>query len=280
MSNGTVVANKKQAARRKRELIIRGKPIIVYQMGKVGSSTILGGLRNRMLDDSVHHIHVLAPESIIESRERNLKDQSRVPEQLGHSLLIRDYLDSEADPSIDVITAVREPIAQKVSSLFQNIHQQQPHLISKDGRWLEEETESFVRSTIESYDVDNEWNCNWFDNDFYPALGVDIYQYPFDKELGATTIEKGQCRILILKLESSENWVSEITRFLDFDSDLELVKLNDSNDKDYKATYRAITSRLKFSEELLEKIYGTKFCRHFYSPQSLEAFKQRWRKEA
>lgn len=279
MSNGTVAEQKEKSIRLARELLVRGRPIIVYQMGKVGSSTILGGLQRRMLDDSVHHIHVLSPKIIVESREHVVKERRALPEQLEHSLQIREYLDSGIDPSIDVITAVREPIAQLISAIFQNLNEQQPHLIEEDGRWREKEIESFVQSRIESYNVDHEWNCNWFDNDFLPALGVDVYQHVFDQASGAATIVKGRCRILLLRLESSENWVDEITRFLNFDSDLELVKLNDSNDKDYKTTYRAITNRLKFSRELLDKIYSTKFCRHFYSPQMIESFKQRWCKE-
>lgn len=277
MSNVTVAEKKKQ--NRRQPVSVRGTPIIVYQMGKVGSSTILGGLRKRNLPDSVHHIHVLAPQTIAKSKETILSAQRKTPEQLLHSRLIRDYLDTGNDPAINVITAVREPVAQKISSIFQNIHEQQPHLIAEDGSWREHETEQFVRSKIESYNVDQEWNCNWFDKDFLPALGVDVYQHPFDQESGVATVSKGNCRILILRLESSENWVGEITRFLDFDSDLKLVKLNDSSDKDYKSTYRNIINRLKFSEELLDTIYGTRFCQHFYSLESIEAFKQRWRQD-
>ena len=272
----TALNEAKRKTNKPQNFSVRGVPIIVYQMGKVGSSTILGGLRKRKLDRSVHHIHVLSDDKINQSIEAISGSGRRFPEQLQHSKEIRGYLDRTQDSPIDVITAVREPVSQLMSSLFQNIHEQQPHLIDDDGQWLEMEIEQFVRERIEGYSPQREWNCNWFDVDFCPALGIDVYESSFDQANGFATIEKDDCRILMLQLENSDEWASRITQFLGLESPLELVNLNVATGKDYKATYQAIKKRIKFPIALLDKIYGTTFCQHFYSPEMISEFKQRW----
>lgn len=258
------------------EYAVRGVPLIVYQMGKVGSESIVKSLREFDLPFSVHHIHVLSAAKIQKTTEQLTENGIRIPIQLTHSLAVREYLDSRPDREINVITAVREPLAQLVSSFFQNMPIRQPQLIDEDGAWKSAEISSFVKTIVENYQPATEWNCNWFDHDFNPAIGVDIYQYPFDHESGFITIEKQGVRILVLRLENSGIWEQAVSDFLGLDSVIPLVRENAATTKNYHQTYRCVTENLKFSADTLNNIYSTRYCRHFYSDSMIQGFKNRW----
>ena len=252
-------------------------PIIVYQMGKVGSDSIVHWLGQLGLSNSVHHIHILSHNNIQQSLD-NLSQHNRpLPIQAQHSIAVREFLDrSDASP-VQVITSVREPISQLISSEFQNIPMQHPDLIDEHGEWKQQLILDHLMQRVESYDVNREWNCNWFDFDFRPALGIDIYEQAFDVESGIATFQQNEIRVLVLRLESSEHWSRSIQDFLGLDSDLELTQQNSAANKNYKRVYESVTANLRFTESTLDRVYSSKYCRHFYSSAMIETFKTKWR---
>ena len=45
----------------------KGSPLLIYQMGKVGSSTVQASLRSLKLDMPIYHTHILTKERISET---------------------------------------------------------------------------------------------------------------------------------------------------------------------------------------------------------------------
>ena len=242
-----------------------GVPIAVYQMGKVGSRTIINSLENLQLPDSVHHLHMLS--HIVMSRD------SGDSVQIRNSRVIREYLDSAADQPLRIITGVREPIAQSISSLFQNLKSLRPDLIADDGSWDETGVLSFVADELRNFDPVTDWFASWFDHDFEPAIGINVYDNPFDHEAGHVKITKGNLSVLILRLENSSTWAETITEFLGLDELLQLKSANTAANKTYDAVYRSVKSNLNLDEETVDRFYGTKQCRHFYSAEMILEFR-------
>lgn len=258
------------------EIAVRGVPVLIYQMGKVGSDSIFGSLQQTQLNGSIHHLHVLSPNLIKLSAERIASKNLRYPEQLGHSEAVRKFIDSRDHPEINVITSVREPLSHLISTMFQNLPHLHPHLIDDQGNWKTDKIKACLQQEIEEYDESNQWNCNWFDRDFKPALAIDIYEHPFDQQTGSTTISVANIRVLVLRLENSDNWSEKVSGFLQLEPGFTINNRNSAADKQYYAVYQTVRQSLKFSNKTLDRIYGTKYCRHFYSPAMITTFKERW----
>ncbi len=252
-------------------------PIAIYQMGKVGSETILYALKKLDLPNSIYHVHVLASQNLTASINHLNLNNRPLTLQLEHSLILRDYLSSEENIGLKVITGVREPIIQLISAFFQNVKHNFPHFLNSDGSWELDKIYDHLYKLIANYDIKNlKKNCNWFEREFKPALGIDVYQYEFDRLKGYGRIKQGDIEVLILSLEGSQNWSSVITDFLSLEEEIKLIKTNSANNKDYKDTYQETVARLKFPTSHLEKIYSSQYCQHFYTPEMIDKFIAEW----
>ena len=102
------------------------EPIIIYQMGKVGSSTILRSLRALDIDTPIFHTHTLTVEGRAHGEAIfGHKPQSYFPR--SKHLLESEYLCKEIERSLKrkigkwkVVTLVRDPIARNISSFWRN----------------------------------------------------------------------------------------------------------------------------------------------------------------
>ena len=55
-----------------------------------------------------------------------------------------------------------------------------------------------------------------------------------------------------------------------------LVESNTADDKSYADLYAAFRRELTLPEPYLDRVYGSRFARHFYTPDELAAFRRKW----
>jgi len=93
-------------------------PILVYQMGKVGSFSIYMSLKEIR---ETHHVHYLRKD-IMERLEKMQTDRGfPVPGHLITSKMVwKEYLDK--DLPLKIITLVRDPISRNMSAFFENLN--------------------------------------------------------------------------------------------------------------------------------------------------------------
>ena len=95
------------------------EPVIVYQMGKVGSSTVCSSLK-KLKDFDVYHIHVLTEESIKKLEnvyKSNFHKTSFFPVHILESQYLSKQLE-QGKKKWKVVTLVREPIIRNISLCF------------------------------------------------------------------------------------------------------------------------------------------------------------------
>ncbi len=245
-----------------------GRPIAVYQMGKVGSTSIIRGLNALNLPDSVHHIHLLSHAGI---RAGNTKSR-----QIADSHVLRDYLDSDPQPRLNVITAVREPISQFLSSLFQNLKTRFSQFLNAAGHCDTDQIIEFLSNEFTNSNAAINSAFRWFDDEFQQALGIDVFADPFDTAVGSKTIDKGNTRVLILRLEDNHTWPATITEFLNLRQPIAINRENAADDKPYQAEYQIVKNGLSFPVDVLRRIYANPFSQHFYSETEIENFIAKW----
>ena len=157
----------------------RGTPIIVYQMGKVGSVSIRDSLESYGVEP-VFHVHKMNPNSIQRIRENDLA-MNRTPSDWWLSeILFADII--RKGKRAQFITLVREPISRSISTFFQNF-----------GRFTGAEyddadlaIQELVNTFIDKYR--HPVPLTWFDVEIKQTLGIDVFEYPFPKEKGILSI--------------------------------------------------------------------------------------------
>jgi hypothetical protein len=237
--------------------VLRLTPVIVYQMAKVGSSAIHAALRRARMP--VFHVHRLSAkhlERVFEERRAlGWHVQPLTPHQ-RHGLAVHDKVIATGQRA-KIITLVRDPIARNLSAYFESI----------DEVWNTKDAHAALpmddlrRGFLDRYTHDEP--LTWFDDEFLPILGVDVYEHPFPAE-GHTTIRTDRYDILILRAELSDDVKhSALSSFLGKRIP-PLQRENTTRDKAKGAAYEEFRRTIRLPEEYVRQMKSSKYYRHFY----------------
>lgn len=264
---------------------IRRDPVIVHQMGKVGSKTIelslLKTFETLGIVVPVYHTHALNEFEVgrqLAAREQNQRNPESRLAALAYGERIRKLIEDDPAQHWNVITLVRDPIARNVATFFHNLGEYIPDWrdrYSADALDVHELREAFleIASAYERLDL-------WFDIQMkaIPAFGIDVYATPFPHEIGYK-IYPGSFRasLLLIRLEDlTECAEKAIQEFLGIEKFV-LYNTNVAWAKDYADLYRAF-KKFPLPLKYVEKIYETRFAQHFYSEAELDMFTRKWTK--
>ena len=265
--------------------------ILVYQMTKVGSSSLFYSLRAKAtnINQPVYQIHSLNIEDY--KRQKQLwkmtaENPERQKQLWGNfkEFCQGKYLSQRLEillnkKELKIITVVRDPVAQMISRFFESIERYFP-----DFQKRLDLGEITVKDLTENFwsqqNVNNKPNnvFNWFEYEFKKNLDIDIFSINFHKNEGykIARLRKRKIDILILKLESFDNCLEEaMIEFLSLDK-FKAKKANIGSKKSYAKAYAKFKQAVNFPQEYLDQIYEHKRVRHFYSEEEIEKFKLKW----
>ena len=218
--------------------------ILIYQPGKVGSTSLRKSLE--AYGKSVLHCHTLINADDEDDRLKKMMSQK----------------------SGKIISLVREPIARQISNMWQNLENIYRYRQGADFRDVES---YYFGEDFENYEF------KWFDEEIKKNFGIDIYEYPFDKNKGYCSIKKGNLELLLIKAEKLNDLEQVIGEFLHIDG-FRLTNENIGNEKPYRFAYRDYKKEFSISENKLYQIYfDNKYMKHFYTEQEREEFYLKWR---
>jgi hypothetical protein len=235
-------------------------PVIVFQMGKVASSTI---------EATLHQVPGI---DVFRAHRLERAGQTK-PEKPGRRLLeswmVHERLIQPRVPA-KIVTLVREPIGRNVSAYFQNIDQ----VLGVTDAWKNLTIEALARGFLEKYN--HRRAITWFHAEFKPVLGIDVYEHPFPREEGFQRIQSGPYDALILHVElPDEVKARELARLLGI-NDLKLVQRNVGEKKEYAEVYQEFLRTLKLPAAYLDEMLGSKYARHFFTDPHLARVRQKW----
>ncbi|WP_019503556.1 putative capsular polysaccharide synthesis family protein [Pleurocapsa sp. PCC 7319] len=257
--------------------------IIVYQMGKVGSRTIVWSLKSLDLDLSIYHVHALSYEGIkrVEKVYRENFARTRIiHNHFLQSLYLRQRLDkSKKKKKLKVVTLVREPIARNISKFFQNLHLLMNYDLQDKINTMK--TEDIVRELkqlfFEKFNSHYDF-MYWFDRELKSVFELDVFAKSFSCSEGYKTYENEQIQLLLLRVEDLNNCAQKAFKeFLDLD-DFNLVTANTGNNKEYKTIYQEFLKSINLPLSYMDKIYNSRYTKHFYSEEEIKRFRKKWQK--
>ncbi len=256
-------------------------PIIVYQMGKVGSASIQHSLiatfKTMGVKVPVHHIHNLnnleAMEKVLlQSNTRHNPEVTLMGIRLG--LELKKQMNENPNKKWNLISLVRDPVARNVSDFFHGLQEIVPdceRLYHTGQLSIKEVQDSFLNK------FDHHITPKvWFDTQMKTVFKIDVYARPFPTHKGFEIYEDGKnTRLLLIRLEDINRIARQaMTEFLHI-KDFNLIQSNVGAEKQYASLYKDFKN-LPLPETYLAEIYGTKFAKHFYTDREIENFHRKW----
>lgn len=268
-------------------------------MGKVASNSIYNSISNA-IDTSkvmVYRIHELSDgsadkfRSILSSKNH---DQSRL---IYASKCLQEYeeinyLMKYLKTKTYIISGVRDPISFSIAGFFQNLRSIFPAYQILDQKMATRTLSELYFALLDNflsngrisddqlapYGTMFSYATDYFPNEFEQALGMNIYDHPFDHSKAFNHIHHDRFEVLLYKFEALNRAYAGINQFLNlFDVQLSMSYQNRGINKDYAELYKEFNNNVKFDDKYLSRYYSTQHVQHFYSPEEVDSFYDRWR---
>lgn len=251
-------------------------PILIYQMAKVGSKSVLFSLRlaylrHRLPDISIHHVHNL----------QNLDEHEAIAKQSHNpaaaTAIVREYkalrLEFDGNPRRhwNVISLIRDPVARQAGAFFHNLDEYIPNW---RGRWASGELS--INDVIRVFLDIPDHAVDWLDRELIPVLKIDVYAAPFPTEIGYGIYSNPpKADLLLIRLEDLGRTAATAIQQLLGIEDFTLYPANIGDEKEYADIYKAFKAT-PLPSEYVERVYQTRFARHFYTEAERRAFMRKW----
>jgi len=257
--------------------------VVVHQMSKVGSQTVVASLHEALPSHSIYHTHFLSQQGLdwLEGFVRDRWGSIQIPMHLWHGLFIRGILCSgEETERLKIVTLVRDPVARNISEFFQelDVHMSYPYErkiadVGIDGVVIELENMLHQKLTQE---VDWKQPYAWFDPEIKDVLGIDLFEEEFDTSAGYGLFSTGNTDLLLIKLEQLSDCCEQaFNEFLGV-SGFRLANKNVASKKYYSDAYQKILNKLDIPVDALETWYSADQVQHFYNQNEIRTFIDRW----
>ncbi|WP_198658921.1 putative capsular polysaccharide synthesis family protein [Winogradskyella tangerina] len=247
--------------------ILKKDLVLIYQMGKVASSSIYYSLKEKNL--IVYHVHRLNKKYIQEVHESIYKKtgevESKVVDKRGIRLF-NMFIKSNKRP-VYVISMVRNPIERNISAFFQN-KEHYTRLVNYSN------TEELIDLFYNIYD--HETPLLWFDKEFNQSLNTDIYETAFPKEKKYQILKSNNYNILLLRVDLEDQAKEKIIKeFLGL-KQFELKNKNVGAQKNYYSEYKEFKQNIKLEKGYIDKMLNSKFVKFFYTENEIMSFEKEW----
>ena len=249
--------------------------VLVYQPGKVGSSTVCNSLSKAGVQ--VTHVHMLTDSFIFDL----IPELAWTPDA-KQAATVRECADlcigkmRKTTPQ-KIVTLVREPIGRDYSQFFYHMSLlQKAGYLTSDASVAEACVSGIERRATQNGKLRHGYQFEWFDKELKAVFGVDVLDHPFDKEAGYAIVRHGNVEVLLIKLEMLDRLQKVIGKFVGL-ADFELENANEARTKSYRRLYRATQRDLRIPEHIFSMYYDNNpHMDHFYSDDEKAAFRLRW----
>ncbi len=274
-----------QAFRRKTQ-----SPILIYQMGKVGSSTVKKSLEQVSENSAIYHVHFLTKDLVSETEAKRkpyfrTNKHNLLTRPWMYQFLIRKIESDILDTKWKVISLTRDPIARNISAFFENLEitvldsgqkfQIQSDIWDIEPRIIETHN---IKELIDLF-FDRFYHFDpmeFFDKEIKGTFGIDVYSTEFPTKKGYKIYANEIADILLLRMENLNQCVTEaLGGFLGITT-IQLFNENISNQKHYAALYRQFKKAITLPVEYVDQMYESRYMSHFYSDDEIKRFRSHW----
>jgi len=269
-------------------------PVLVLQMGKVGSRAVEAALEEKVSDRPVYHSHFLSPERTAET-EKSRKEFFRtekhrwVTRQWVSQFLLSTFEAHKDNRTWKLITLTREPVGRNISAFFENLdvvpcetegeyeisshyYQIEPTIVSVNGMSKLAEL-FFTRARHDS-------PVRFFDREIKNTFGIDVFESAFPIEKGYKIYKAGRVELLVLRLEDLAKCAGPaFDEFLGL-PDFQVSNRNVGAQKVYAPLYKAFQKHVVIDSDYARTLLDSNYMRTFYSTEEIESATNKWLRQS
>jgi hypothetical protein len=265
-------------------------PVIILQMGKVGSKSVRRSLEALNLDMAIYHSHLLTKERIDETEKKRKKFFRTERESYLKRPWLNQFLRKEICRKNDgkkwkIITLTRDPVARNLSTFFENLEVLAVN--NNESFEIQSDYYDILPFTLSLDEVGVLFNLFFdklrhdtplvfFDRELKGVFGIDVYAEKFPKSIGYKIYQNKLADVLLIRLENLNSSAPQaFKKFLDI-QDFTLKEENIGANKNYAELYKKFTETINLPANYLDKFYQSKFMKHFYTEQEINSFREHW----
>lgn len=258
--------------------------IIVFQMGKVGSMSVVTSLKRVSGLTPIFHVHVLS--------ERQTADMQHLIEQgievrrhralVEYANTMRPKLVYRTKPRKKIISLVRDPVARLIATTMSEFDENNPGFFDRRTRFGPLDAPELHEFFAARQNYEYAFVSTWFDTEIRDLFGIDIFATPFPTQQGYQIYRGNSADLLLLRMEDLNHCYREaFGTFLGI-PDFQLIGANRAEDKgpNYAYAYAEFKRTVVLPHHLLDTLYAIPWVKHLYTSQEIECFKARWQRNA
>ena len=264
-------------------------PLLIYQMGKVGSRTIRESLKVLNVDRQVFHVHFLAQERVRELEKGHQKYFGTKKQHLLNRVWQCQYLRKQIAKDMNggkwkIVTLTRDPISRNISTFFQQLEVERladDHCYRVQSDYYDFEIVLNIEYMDELVQLFFERPYHdrplmYFDQEIKSVLGIDVYSSEFPISKGYKVYKGEHADVLLIRLENLNSCARDAFKeFLGIE-EFSLTNTNIGSEKVYAPIYKRIKGSIILPDSYMDKMYTSKYARHFYSEEEIARFRARW----
>ncbi|MEN8129479.1 MAG: putative capsular polysaccharide synthesis family protein [Pseudomonadota bacterium] len=267
-------------------------PLLVFQMGKVGSKSVVSSLAKAGINRRTYHVHFL-DSNLIEKYEIKRKKFLRTKREgalkhIWQYSYLRKWIEQKNNERRwKIVTLVRDPVARNLATFFENIE-----IVSVNSKqeWNLNSVEYDFQIVVKKEDLSglielffekcrHDTPLVYYDREFRKIFDIDVYASDFPTSKGYEIYQGKNADVLLIRLEDLNRCASTAFKELMDIDDFSLLNKNLGDNKDYADLYKDFKDHIHLPDSYLDKLYKSKFSNHFYSEVEISSFRNRWTKK-
>ena len=258
---------------------LRGRtPTFVYSMERSGSVALFNSLKAQGV--FVIGAHCLDPKKLATGRHS------------GSARWACKHIISKRKPA-KVISLVRHPLENMLSTFARSDYGEQEVHQGGAASQLEQVSPDQLSGEFRRAYLDADRHLRplgWFENEFQAALGINVYEHPFDKQNGFARFREEPYDVLVIRTELPDAQKAELVADVVGIPALEMTSAADVSDNrrrlppgkpgdqtDYAAKYKALKQGVVIPQEYLDAIVDSRHVQHFFTQEERDAMRASYR---
>ncbi|WP_051117266.1 putative capsular polysaccharide synthesis family protein [Vibrio campbellii] len=245
------------------------RPVLIYQMGKVGSSALEKSIPNSI------HLHDLmsiqASKQISPVRAQLHKPVTNQIKRVLKRTIMCHML--KRKQQVRIISLVREPVGRNISMFFQSLPFWMADKYLKDDSAVRSERPQLLHEAFEEH-VNHQYPLEWFDNEIKALTGIDVFAQPFDQAVGYQTYQNRNFSLMVIRIDKLDQSQQAISEFLK--QEVAVVHDNQADNKWYSPLIKEFKHSYQPKPEFVEEMLSSKLTKHFFAEPEIEKFKQKY----